>query len=116
MKLLLDEMIGPTVAERLRQRGVDAVALVERALLGTTDTDLFEQAQQDGRTVVTYDPDYVVLDQRYRAEGRIHHGVVMVSSHRFPQRRAATIGALVRALEAFATATPPQGSFVHWLA
>jgi hypothetical protein len=108
-------MIGPNVAEQLRQRGVDAVALIERALLGTPDAELFEQTQLDGRTIVTYDTDYLALDQLYHAEGRRHRGVVMVSSHRFPQRRQATLGALVRALEALATGDQPQGSFVHWL-
>jgi hypothetical protein len=44
----------------------------------------------------------MVLDQRCRASGRSHPGLVLVSSRDFPQDRS-FIGALVGALEKFLT-------------
>jgi predicted nuclease of predicted toxin-antitoxin system len=115
VRLLLDEMVPRAVAEQLRSRGVEAVALTECALQGVPDAELFERAQRDGRAVVTYDRDHLALDHQWRAAGRTHHGVVLLNWHRFPQNRAATIGSLVRSLEAFAAASFPEGSLVHWL-
>ncbi|HTA15940.1 MAG TPA: DUF5615 family PIN-like protein [Solirubrobacteraceae bacterium] len=47
MKLLLDEMLSARIAEQIRSRGHDAVAVDEtRELRGLADPDLFAQAQE----------------------------------------------------------------------
>lgn len=54
MKLLLDEMYSPSVAEVLRGRAVDTIAVTERDdLQGLSDTDLLQGAMLEGRVVVT---------------------------------------------------------------
>lgn len=116
MKLLLDEMLSADIAEQLRKRGHDATAVEENPTLrGLADSDLFDQAQQDGRTLVTYNrEDFLALDRVYRDQGRDHHGLVILHPRRFPQG-ARTTGALIAALRTFILAGPPYLSFVQWL-
>ena len=116
MKLLLDEMLSASIAEQLRKRGHDATAVEDSPTLrGLADPDLFDQAEQDGRVLVTYNrEDFLALDRTYRDRGRDHHGLVILHPRRFPQG-AATTGALIVALSTFISAGPPYPSFVHWL-
>ena len=54
MKLLLDEIWPPRIADQLRRRGHDVVAVAEYAeLRGQPDTVIWAVAQEQGRTVVT---------------------------------------------------------------
>jgi len=116
VKLLLDEMLSADIAEQLCKRGHDATAVEESPTVrGLADPDLFDQAQQDGRTLVTYNrEDFLALDRTYRNQGRDHHGLVILHPRRFPQG-AGTTGALIAALDTFISAGPPYPSFVHWL-
>jgi hypothetical protein len=115
VKLILDEMLSASIAEQLRTRGCDAVAVAERAeLRGLPDVTLFEFAQTEDRSIVTYDSDFLELDRGCRGRGRDHHGIVMLHPRRFPQRPA-TIGELVTALDRLLTDTPRYPGFVTWL-
>jgi predicted nuclease of predicted toxin-antitoxin system len=54
LKLLLDEMYATRIADRLRARGHDTVAVVERVdLRNLSDADVFAAAQRERLTVVT---------------------------------------------------------------
>jgi len=54
LKLLLDEMYTAAVAEQLRQRDHDVIAVAERTdLRGTPDEDLLAWAQTEDRALVT---------------------------------------------------------------
>jgi predicted nuclease of predicted toxin-antitoxin system len=99
VKLLLDEMIGPRVAEALREDGIDTVGVAERTdLRALPDDALLEHALQDVRIVVTRNiSDFARLDQQWRAAGRTHAGLVMITESAFPQNRN-LVGALVHAL------------------
>ncbi len=116
MKLLLDEMLSAAIAEQLRRRGLDVTAVEESfTLRGLADTDLLDQAQQDGRTLVTYNrEDFLALDRAYRGQGQDHRGLVILHPRRFPQG-AGTTGALVTALRTVVSTGPPYPSFIHWL-
>lgn len=116
MRLVLDEMLSASVAEQLRQRGRDVIAVDEQAeLRGLSDADLFDRAQEDGRVVVTYNrDDFLALDRQYRHQGRDHHGLVILNPQRFPQGKG-SIGPLIASLEQFLDAGAPYPSFVHWL-
>ncbi len=116
MRLLLDEMLSADIAEGLRARGRDVIAVVEHdELRGLADEEQFERAQSEQRAMVTYNrDDYLEIDRSYRQLGREHAGLVILNAHRFPQGRQ-TIGALVASLDAFLAAGPPYPSFVHWL-
>jgi len=116
VRLLLDEMLSAVIAQQLRNRGHAVLAVGERhELRGLSDADLFEQAQQDSRAIVTYNrEDFLALDRRHRDAGRDHHGIVILHPRRFVQG-AATIGLLVTSIEAFLAEGPPYRSFIHWL-
>lgn len=104
-----------SIAERLRTRGHDVVAVTEQSgLRGISDPELFARAQEQARTLVTYNrDDYLAIAREYAASGRPHRGIVIVNSHRFPEGRSA--GKLVSALERFIDAGASYPSFIAWL-
>lgn len=114
MKLLLDEQISGKVAERLRDRGHDVTAATDDITLrGTSDPDLFEVAQHQGRALVTYNRvDFEPIIRGYAAENREHHGLVIVHPTRFPSREFAQMATAMEGL----LQGPSLGlSFVVWL-
>jgi predicted nuclease of predicted toxin-antitoxin system len=118
VRLLLDEMIGPAVREQLAARGLDVQAVVERAdLRGASDEQVLDTATAEQRVVVTRNVgDFMLLHRRWHAAGRQHAGLVLVTTHAFPQNRA-FVGTFVTALAATADASalPPPGGilFLH---
>lgn len=99
--LLLDEMLSGVIAERLREQGLDAVAVVEDpALIGTADEELLVHAATQRRVLVTANVvDFAALATDWRAAGRQHAGLIYVTSRGFPQDRS-FVGAIVTALRA----------------
>ncbi|HJQ42847.1 MAG TPA: DUF5615 family PIN-like protein [Jatrophihabitantaceae bacterium] len=89
-KLLLDELLSAAIADRLRAVGVDAIAVVEDALLvGAPDSDILEAATAQRRCLVTLNiADFVVLSRQWQAAGRDCAGIVYVPSRAFPQNRS----------------------------
>ena len=119
MRLLLDEHFATAIAEQLRARGHDAVAIPEiPGLRGLPDDRVMREAQAQARGIVTENvADFAVLDREYRAGGRLHHGLVFTSNHAFPRGRPETIGRLVQALAALLAEHPgcDVDSRVVWL-
>jgi hypothetical protein len=121
LKLLIDEHYPPSVAEQLRERGHDAVAVQEEPdLRGTTDVDLFAEAQRRQSAVLTENvADYMTLDAEYRARRSAHWGVVLTSNRTFPRGKAKTVGPLVKALDELLREADPEAegptSRVIWL-
>ena len=79
MKLLIDEMYPPSIAEQLRDRGQDVQAVTERPeLRALADIDIFALAQQQQRAVVTENlADFSIIasgyDQRGQAPTSLRH-------------------------------------------
>ena len=118
MKLLLDEMFPPAVAEGLRRKGVDVVAIQETPpLRGLPDPEVFVVAQIEGRCLVTENiPDFVPLESAWRAEHEgPHYGLVFVAPGTFPRHRQRVVGRLVAALASMTTAGRPEPGTVTWL-
>lgn len=98
--LLLDEMFAPRIAEQLRDRGHDVVALVaDPSLRALSDPEVYRWAGDRDRRVVTEN----VRDFRTLVVADPHPGVLFTSSRTFPRSRRST-GPLVDALERW-----PQG-------
>lgn len=114
MKLLLDEQVSGKVAERLRDRGHDAIAVsADPSLRGLSDPDLFELAQRQERALVTYNrADFEAIVRECAAANREHHGLVIVHPTRFPSWEFAR---LTEALAALLASTLPGKSFTIWL-
>lgn len=121
MKLLLDEMYTAAVAEQLRERDRDVIAVAERAdLRGTPDEALLDWAVGEERALVTDNQrDFVPIHHQRMTRGNDHRGLILTSNRRFPRGQPATTGKLVTALEEFLCTTAPHvarnSSFVHWL-
>ncbi len=94
-RLLLDEMFSPRIADQLRQRGHDALALVvDPELRALADAEVYAWAAEHGRRVVTEN----VKDFRpLLAEGH-GAGVLLTSSRHFPRSRG-NLRPLVDALD-----------------
>lgn len=111
MRLLLDEHIDKALAEQLRRRGHDVVAVTEEQdLIGTADDALLEWASGQRRVIVTYNVRHFMALVGYRlATLRPFAGVVLLSVHRFPEGKK-RLGQLLRALEELLAAHPGEGT------
>lgn len=119
MRLLLDEMYSMAIAEGLRRRRVDAVAVTERPeLRNISDADLFAAAQQEQRAMVTENiRDFAPIANDYDARGLAHHGLVLVHPGTYPRGSSRTIGAMVSALATLVREMRESEptSLRHWL-
>lgn len=110
MRLLLDEMYPAALAELLRDRGHDVVAVVEVSeLVGQPDGEVVRWAHEHDRAIVTEN----VVDHAGLDPGA-HGGLVFVNSRRWPRTRA-RIPRLADALDALLAAHPAQRGPITWL-
>jgi nucleoside-diphosphate-sugar epimerase len=121
--LLLDEMIGAVVAEQLRDRGHDVVAVQDPGcahLRGLDDCVLLATADDESRAVVTDNvPDFYRCHQRRLEDGLSHHGLLFFTNDSFPRHRPDLfVGQVIAALERELVAQEkddPSG-WIRWLA
>lgn len=100
MRLLIDEMYPPALAEGLRAAGIDAVTVGDLHLSGNSDAEPFAAAAADGRAVLTENVgDFARIAAEHSTRGAHHHGVLIALSTRF-SRRPAGIRPLIEAIEA----------------
>lgn len=103
MRLILDEHFDYVIAEELRRRGVDAVAVKgERPELeGKDDGVVLRTATAERRVVVTNNVrDYAPLVEDFGLRGETQFGVLFTDDETFP-RSDDRIGLLVRSLLTF---------------
>src|SRR2546422_148246 len=87
MAKVLDEDLSYRVAEGLRQRGVDAVSVYEigPANRRVSDGEQLDFAATEGRALVTYNRgDFQALDAQWRAQGRVHAGILWCAERSIP--------------------------------
>ncbi|SBW22600.1 DUF5615 family PIN-like protein [Protofrankia symbiont of Coriaria ruscifolia] len=116
--LLLDEMLGERIAAQLVGRGHDVVSVVaDSALVSLPDDQVLAEAARQGRALVTLNvKDFLPLDAQYRASGRSHAGIVLISTKAFPQDRGfvgAVVGALDKLLRESGAVGPDQVIFLR---
>ncbi len=85
-------MFSDTIAEQLRAKGHDVLAVVaDPALTALPDDQILAHAAAAGRALVTANiKDFMPLDAEYRAAGHEHAGLILVSAKTFPQDRTYT--------------------------
>jgi hypothetical protein len=90
--LVLDEMFCDTIAQQLRTKGHDVLAVVaDPSLISLPDDQILSRAAATGRALVTANiKDFIPLDAQYRAAGQAHAGLILVSAKTFPQNRSYT--------------------------
>jgi hypothetical protein len=95
-------MFSPVIAEQLRQRGHDVVAVKEREdLIEQSDRFIFSVASLEKRAIVTENvPHFRSLNLLATSEGNEHSGLVYTTNRSFPRGDRGSMGKLVSALEA----------------
>jgi hypothetical protein len=93
-------MLSDKIAVHLRDRGHDVVSVVaDGTVMGHSDALVLAHSVDDGRALVTVNiKDFAPIDAEYRAIGKTHAGLIMVSTKSFPQDRGFN-AAVVRALD-----------------
>jgi len=101
LKLLLDEMYPPAIAEQLRARDHDVDAVTARAeLRSLPDDGIFASAQQEQRAVVTENiGDFSAIADAADQRGLPHHGLILVDPAEYPRGNPRTIGRMVTELD-----------------
>jgi hypothetical protein len=105
--LLVDEMLSGHIADQLRSKGHDVLAVVaDPALLALPDDQILAHATATGRALVTANiKDFMPLDAQCRADGQAHAGLIFISAKTFRRDRGYT-AALTGALSAFLDQDP----------
>ncbi len=110
-------MYSPAIAEQLRARGHDAVAVQDvTGLSGLSDGALLTWAHDDERAVVTENvADFFKLHADCLQSGERHSGIVLASNATYPRARASTLGAMVNALDRLLLHADRLDTDLRWL-
>jgi predicted nuclease of predicted toxin-antitoxin system len=116
MKLLLDEMYTPTIAEQLRARGHDAASIHDpeyRMLEGEPDDEVWAAAIADDRVLVSENvQDFRRIEANALAHAQPVARLIFTTDRQFPRGDPATLGRLVSALDALLAAEPDLATAV----
>lgn len=117
MRLVIDEMYSPAIAEQLRARGHDAIAVQDVAgLAGLSDNALLSWAHDHERAIITENVvDFLTLHADCLQTGGRHSGIILASNAAYPRARASTLGAVVVALDRLLTQVDRLDTDVRWL-
>jgi hypothetical protein len=110
-------MFSPSIAEQLRLRGHDVVAVKERPeLQQRTDAEVFAAAQLEGRAVVTENVrDYRELAYFEGSSAAPHAGVIYTTERAFFRGSKGAIGRLVEALDVVLNSEQATEGLEVWL-
>jgi len=118
VKLALDHHYSTSIVLRLRDRGHDAVAALERGWETEDDESLLEVCDHEKRALLTNNvAHFAVIARRWAAESRGHSGLIFTSDTSMP-RHPGSIGRYVTALNKLLKSNPQEESFfnrIHWL-
>jgi predicted nuclease of predicted toxin-antitoxin system len=110
MRLLLDEMYAPTIAEQLRARGHDVASVHDpeyRTLEGEPDEEVWAAALAADRVLVTENvQDFRRIEMDALARAQPTARLIFTTDRQFPRGDPVTIGRLVTALDALLAAEP----------
>lgn len=117
VRLVLDEMFSPALAQALREAGHDVLAVAEVAeLRAMTDAELFGWAAEARRRIVTENvKDFRPLLLLAIEAGHSHPALLLTSSRSFPRSRR-NPAPLIEALCAWLVRQPNSSSLPEdWL-
>jgi predicted nuclease of predicted toxin-antitoxin system len=120
LRLLLDEMISPRTARKLREAGHDVQAIKRDRpeLSGKSDRELVRFMATERRAIVTNDADdFTMIHEQLLAAGQEHHGMIFTDDATMPRAKA-EIPQWVQALSKLLTeraGEDPLRNRVHYL-
>lgn len=89
MKLLLDEMYPPALAQALRSAGSETSTVADLQLRGSTDPEVFAAAITGGYALLTENVgDFTRIAAEHSIGGAHHSGLLIAPSSRFSRRPA----------------------------
>ena len=118
VRLLLDEMHSPKVAEALAAQGWDVIAVAaEPSLRGSSDADLLEHASRSDQILVTENVgDFSVLFADRIADDGECAALIFTNPRTFNRASLAYPNDMITALAAFLHDPPIEGqSWIWWL-
>lgn len=102
MKLLLDEMYPPALADGIREAGIEASTVTALALAGSSDVEVFAAAIAGSYVVLTENVgDFTPIAAEHSTAGHSHPGLLIALSSRF-SRRPAGAKPLINAIKGIA--------------
>jgi len=108
-KVALDEDVRPQLARLLRERGWDAISVLEHDRRGESDESQLRWAAGLGRILVSHNAaDFARLAGQLVADGRRHSGVLLI-----PQ---APVGWLLREVSRLLAETPDARDWIQRVA
>jgi len=114
MKWLIDEMFPHAVAEELRSKGHDAVAVFELDMQGARDEEVLDLPVDQGRVVVTENfADFAALVEQRQTADEQCTPVVFVRKSSFPAGGALPAH-LAEHLDKWAQDNPDPYHGLHW--
>lgn len=118
MNVAIDHHYPAAIANALQQHGHDVVTALERGWDREDDEPLLALCTAESRTLLTNNvADFVVIAQRWAADGRPHAGLIFTSDASLPRTRAMT-GRYVELLERLLRMKPGERDMldrIHWL-
>lgn len=115
MKLLLDEHYADVLAEQLRDRGHDVVAVAAAGLAGTADELLLSWADAEERVLLTNNVrHFVPIHSRWVSTGRSHHGIWLTDDRRMPRAKG-SLGTYLAVIDERMRAHPEVDAFADRL-
>lgn len=102
LKLYFDVHVFKSVANQLRERGVDVLRAQEDGAAELPDDQLLTRASQLGRALVSFDTDLLIEAHGRQLSGQDFAGVI------FGEQRRMTIGQCVGDLELIITVATPE--------
>ncbi|MEX2314937.1 MAG: DUF5615 family PIN-like protein [Thermomicrobiales bacterium] len=111
----MDEMWSPAIAEQLRQRGFDVVAVAERPdLRSKSDDVVFATAQRERRAFMTDNArDLRLIAAAYLNDS--HAGLILTDKRRFNRHDPRVVGPIVTAHSRLLEEDPDLTNREHWL-
>jgi hypothetical protein len=114
MKWLIDEMFPHALAEELRAKGHDAVAVFELDRQGAPDHEVFDLAVTEQRIVVTENfADFAAIVEQRQSNNDACTPVVFVRKSSFPSGGALS-ARLAEHLDEWARNNPDPYQGLHW--
>ncbi len=102
MRLLVDEMYPPALADGLRAAGIEATTVAALGMAGSSDAQVFAAAVAGGYAVLTENVgDFTRIAAEHSVAGGRHDGLVIALASRF-SRRPQGLPSLIAAIEALA--------------
>lgn len=94
VKFYTDAHISKAIVDQARKRGVDIIRCQDVKLTEAEDIEHLNFAVEQGRTVISADADFPILDAQWRTTGKTHAGIIYILPDRKDQ-----IGRIVDYLE-----------------